>query len=120
MDVCVHRHVGINVGAVAQAQVCVCVHMEARDQPRVSFILQDISTWCVRQGLRVLKLTYFPRLPGHQAPLQPWDSNIHCHTQLFTQVLGNITAVCMFAWQALNQLSSLFNPKFCFSEYHLA
>lgn len=41
-------------------------------------------------------------------------ANIHCHTQLFTQVLGDITAVCRFAWQALNQLSSLSSPKFCF------
>lgn len=123
---CIHKHVAAKVGIVAYDYVHAHAHAHAcRHTHTVSGHTRAHGHSCegqrstssinhssghrlfgvLRQGLWVLKLTYFLRLPGQQVLSSSGTTSIHCHSQLFTWVLGDITQVCMFAWQALYQLS---------------
>lgn len=97
---CMHIHVAVKVEIVAHTHTCVCSCEGQRSTSGINHSLGHHLFGVLRQSLWVLQLTYFPRLPGQQVLSSSGITRMHCHSQLFTEELRDITQVCMLAWQA--------------------
>ena len=88
------------------AHTCVCSCEGQTSTSGINHSLGHHLFGVLRQSLWVLQLTYFPRLPGQQVLSSSGITRMHCHSQLFTEELRDITQACMLAWQALYQAIS--------------